>query len=102
MAHLDTVTEDADAGRSHLGRRGPAGLRVEWDAEIINEVENQTLGWRSLAGSDVVTAGSVSSPRHARIAAPGYGPLCSTPTRRGIGGKSGSVESVSYRSQGLV
>jgi len=59
MAHLDAVTEDADAGRSHWVAAGPAGLRVEWDAEIINEVENQTLGWRSLPGSDVVTAGSV-------------------------------------------
>jgi uncharacterized membrane protein len=60
MAHLETVTEDATAGRSHWVAAGPGGLRVEWDAEIINEVENKTLGWRSLPGSDVVTAGSVN------------------------------------------
>jgi len=33
---------------------------VEWDAEIINEVENKVIGWRSLPGADVVTAGSVN------------------------------------------
>src|SRR5205085_739152 len=58
MAHLDQVTETSDS-RSHWAARGPAGLAVEWDAEIINEVENKVLGWRSLPGSDVATAGSV-------------------------------------------
>lgn len=59
MGHLDSVTEQAD-GRSHWVAKGPADLRVEWDAEIINEVENQVIGWRSLPGADVVTAGSVT------------------------------------------
>ncbi len=59
MAHLDRVTEGLN-GTSHWVAKGPAGLRVEWDAEIINEVENRTLGWRSLPGSDVVSAGSVN------------------------------------------
>jgi uncharacterized membrane protein len=53
------VTEGAD-GRSHWVTSGPAGLAVEWDAEIINEVENKVLAWSSLPGSDVVTAGSVN------------------------------------------
>jgi uncharacterized membrane protein len=35
-------------------------VRVEWDAEIVSDVEPKTLGWRSLPGSDVVTAGSVN------------------------------------------
>jgi uncharacterized membrane protein len=59
MTHLDRVTQTPD-GRSHWVAVGPAGLAVEWDAEIINEVENQVIGWRSLPGSDVVTAGSVN------------------------------------------
>lgn len=59
MRHLERVTETGD-GRSHWVALGPAGMAVEWDAEIINEVENKTLAWRSLAGSDVVTAGSVN------------------------------------------
>ena len=59
MTHLDRVTETSD-GTSHWVTSGPAGLAVEWDAEIINEVENKVLAWRSLPGSDVVTAGSVN------------------------------------------
>jgi uncharacterized membrane protein len=59
MSHLERV-ECIDDRRSHWVARGPADLRVEWDAEIINEVENQVIGWRSLPGSDVVTAGSVN------------------------------------------
>lgn len=59
MAHLDRVTETSDR-HSHWTASGPAKLLVEWDAEIINEVENKVLSWRSLPGSDVVTAGSVN------------------------------------------
>jgi uncharacterized membrane protein len=59
MSHLERVTEHAN-GRSHWIAKGPGGLRVEWDAEIVNEVPNQTLAWRSLPGSDVVTAGAVN------------------------------------------
>src|SRR5688572_21186781 len=59
MTHLDRVTEGSD-GQSHWVAVGPAGLAVEWDAEIINEVENEVIAWRSLPGSDVVTAGSVN------------------------------------------
>ena len=59
MTHLDRVVEGTD-GRSRWAVSGPAGLTVEWDAEIINEIENKVLAWRSLPGSDVVTAGSVN------------------------------------------
>ncbi len=59
MTHLNRVTETTD-GKSHWVAAGPAGLAVEWDAEIIHEIENKVLAWRSLPGSDIVTAGSVS------------------------------------------
>jgi uncharacterized membrane protein len=59
MTHLEQVI-DLGNGRSHWIARGPAGMRVEWDAEIINEVENRVIGWRSLPGADVVMAGSVT------------------------------------------
>jgi len=59
MAHLDSVSDFGD-GRTHWVAVGPVGLRVEWDAEIINDLENRTLAWRSLPGSDIVTAGSVN------------------------------------------
>lgn len=62
MSHLTRVTETSDR-RSHWVAAGPAGMRVEWDAEIINEIENQLLAWRSLPSSDVVTAGSVKFER---------------------------------------
>ena len=45
--------------RSHWVASGPMGHTVEWDAEIIREVPNRLIGWRSLEGSDVDLAGSV-------------------------------------------
>src|SRR5215471_4774367 len=42
MSHLERVTERSD-GRSHWVASGPAGIRVQWDAEIVNEVENRIL-----------------------------------------------------------
>jgi uncharacterized membrane protein len=59
MQYLEDV-RDLGNGRSHWVVRGPAGVRVEWDAEIINEVEPDVIGWRSLPGADVVTAGAVN------------------------------------------
>jgi uncharacterized membrane protein len=59
MTSLERVT-DLGGGRSHWVAKGPADWPVEWDAEIINEVENKVIGWRSLPGSDVVSAGSVT------------------------------------------
>jgi uncharacterized membrane protein len=59
MTHLNRVTESVDR-KSHWVTSGPAGLAIEWDAEIINEIEDKVLAWRSLPGSDVVTAGSVN------------------------------------------
>ena len=59
MHHLESV-EEIDVRRSRWRARGPMGTTVEWEAEIINEVPNKVIGWRSLEGSTVVTAGSVN------------------------------------------
>ena len=59
MEHLESVRRTGP-DRSHWVAKAPAGMRVEWDAEIVNEVENQVIGWRSLPGSDVTSAGSVN------------------------------------------
>lgn len=59
MQHLDSVA-DREEGISHWVATGPAGLRVQWDARIINEIDNKVIGWQSLDGSTVATAGSVS------------------------------------------
>jgi len=58
IRHLERVESLAD-GRSRWTLRGPAGLRVQWEAEIINEIGPELIAWRSLRGSDLVSAGSV-------------------------------------------
>jgi uncharacterized membrane protein len=59
MSHLESVTP-LDDRRSHWVARGPAGQRVSWEAEIINDVPNEVIGWRTLEGSELVSAGSVT------------------------------------------
>ncbi len=58
MKHLDSVVE-VGPNRWQWVARGPAKGRVSWTAEIINEVPDQLIGWQSLEGSTVTTAGSV-------------------------------------------
>jgi uncharacterized membrane protein len=58
MDHLESVTV-LDENRSHWVAKAPAGTKVEWDATIHNEIENELISWRSLPGSDVNNAGSV-------------------------------------------
>ena len=43
-----------------------AGTRFEWDAEIINEIPDELLAWRSLEGADLDHAGSVLFEKAAR------------------------------------
>lgn len=63
MRHLKSV-EVRDAKRSRWIAKGPAGIDAEWDAEIINEVPNELIGWRSVANSNVDNAGSVHFERN--------------------------------------
>lgn len=58
MRHLDSVTP-IDDKRSHWVAKGPVGIAISWDAEIINDEPNQTIAWRSLAGAIVPNSGSV-------------------------------------------
>jgi uncharacterized membrane protein len=58
MDHLESVAV-GEGTRSHWIAKGPAGSRVEWDAEIHNEIPNDLIAWRSLEGSEVANAGSV-------------------------------------------
>jgi uncharacterized membrane protein len=59
MSHLVSVERVTDT-LSRWRAKGPAGTEIEWNAEIINEVPDQVIGWRSIEGSDVVSAGSVN------------------------------------------
>lgn len=58
MKHLEAV-KVIDRQRSHWVAKGPAGTRVEWDAEIFLEKENELIAWRSLANTQVPNAGTV-------------------------------------------
>jgi uncharacterized membrane protein len=58
MRHLKSV-EVRDSKRSHWVVNGPAGIDAEWDAEIINDIPNELIGWRSVDGANVNNAGSV-------------------------------------------
>ena len=58
MDHLESVTV-VDENRSHWVAKAPAGTKVEWDATIHTEIEDELISWRSLPGSDVSNAGSV-------------------------------------------
>ena len=58
MDHLVSVYQ-LDERRSHWVAKAPGRRTVEWDAEIINEIPGELIGWRTLDGADVVSAGSV-------------------------------------------
>jgi uncharacterized membrane protein len=58
MDHLEAVTVIDDT-RSHWVAKGPAGSRVEWDAVIHHEFDDELIAWRSLPGSEINNAGSV-------------------------------------------
>jgi uncharacterized membrane protein len=58
MRHLESVTVTG-AGRSHWVAKAPAGQKVEWDAETLEDRPNELISWRSVEGSDVFNAGTV-------------------------------------------
>jgi uncharacterized membrane protein len=64
MDHLVSVNQ-IDERRSHWVAKAPGRRTVEWDAEIINEIPGELIGWRTLDGADVVSAGSVRFKRAA-------------------------------------
>ena len=59
FSHLESVTVRPD-GTSRWVAKGPAGIPVQWDARVINEIENRLIAWQSLEGATVATAGSVN------------------------------------------
>ena len=59
MRHLESVS-DIGGGRSHWVAKAPAGKEVQWEAELTEDVPNERISWRSVEGSDVYNAGTVS------------------------------------------
>ncbi|NHC34510.1 SRPBCC family protein [Scytonema millei] len=58
MKHLKSV-EVYDNKRSHWVANAPLGASVEWDAEIIEDRENEFISWTSVEGADVDNSGFV-------------------------------------------
>ncbi len=58
MLHLESVTE-TDQTHSHWVAKAPLGTTVEWDAEIVSDVPNNMISWRSAENSQINNAGSV-------------------------------------------
>ncbi|HEY8600586.1 MAG TPA: SRPBCC family protein [Thermomicrobiales bacterium] len=58
MHHLEAVNE-LGGGRSHWQAKAPLGQSVAWDAQIINDVENELIAWQSIEGAQIGNAGSV-------------------------------------------
>jgi uncharacterized membrane protein len=58
MSHVESVRTEGT--RSHWVARAPGGMALEWEAEIINDEPDALIAWRSLPGSDISSAGSVS------------------------------------------
>ena len=61
MAHVRSVS--VSGRRSHWVAKAPAGMSVEWDAEIVEDRENELIAWRSLEESDVQHSGKVRFAR---------------------------------------
>ncbi|HET9985308.1 MAG TPA: SRPBCC family protein [Longimicrobiales bacterium] len=59
MTHLESVQVEEDGRRSHWKTRAPAGRSAEWDAELVEDIPNELIAWRSLEGSDIQNAGVV-------------------------------------------
>jgi uncharacterized membrane protein len=58
MDHLESVTVQDDK-RSHWVAKAPAGYKVEWDAQIINDEPNKLIAWKSAVEATVPNSGSV-------------------------------------------
>ena len=58
MNHIERI-EIIDDKRSHWHVKAPAGLRVEWQAEVTDEQENRRIAWRAVEQSDVPNWGHV-------------------------------------------
>jgi uncharacterized membrane protein len=59
MPHLEKV-EQLDAKRSRWTAKAFDQVPITWNAEIINEVPFETIGWKTLPGEAIQNAGAVT------------------------------------------
>jgi uncharacterized membrane protein len=57
MEHLESV--QVQNGRSTWRAKGPAGTSIEWQAEVVQDHPNESIGWRSVEGATVPNRGAV-------------------------------------------
>jgi len=48
-----------DNRRSHWTAVGPAGTRIEWDAEMVRDEPNEAIAWRSINATHFRNSGTV-------------------------------------------
>jgi uncharacterized membrane protein len=58
MQRLEAV-EVLEGGRSRWRARGPVGKRMEWEAEIVEDLPGRLIRWRSAEGSAISHRGEV-------------------------------------------
>ncbi len=49
-----------DERRSRWTAKGPAGMSVEWEAELVDDLPGERIAWRTVAGSEIEHEGSVT------------------------------------------
>ncbi|MEO7861665.1 MAG: YgaP-like transmembrane domain [Nitrospirales bacterium] len=59
MSHIRSVVASNEHQSHWIVDTLPHAPEIEWDAEIINEVDDERIGWRTLKGAVVAHAGSV-------------------------------------------
>jgi len=59
LSHVDRV-EILDRTRSRWTVKGPAGTRISWEAELINDKPGEVIAWRTIDSNLVDHAGSVT------------------------------------------
>lgn len=95
MGSVESVRVESDT-RSHWVAKGPGGLRLEWDSEIVNDTPNRLISWRSL-DAEVPHAGSV----HFDPAPGGRGTLVRVRMNHG-GTPGGSLSRLATRMLGRI
>ncbi len=59
MRHLVDVQELGD-DRSHWIANGPLGTRIEWTAQVTEDIPEKRIAWRSLPGAQIENEGVVN------------------------------------------
>ena len=60
MAHLKSVTNKDESGKvSHWVANAPLDLKIEWDAEIIEDEPERLIAWNALDNADIDNCGFV-------------------------------------------